>query len=320
MGKLWNKIKTGIKHVAPFGGRMLGADKDDKKKFDPRQQYWGGSKEESKKARDRYWGGEAQGDKRVDEGVARGNDAAEVAASDYDRLANGARNNANEYAAKAGVEGERAAAAGADYSSGRKGSLSNAAKLESLAANAPQQYQQTAQSQFSAQQDANQRQAMGLAAGRGAAGLRTALASSTTSNAQAAQQAQITQAQEMNALLGMQQSAYGQAAGIRQAQGAQDLGAAGMYSGREGQYMGAQATQQGVQGNAIGGAYNAQANAANAQVNSGTAERGQYLNAQAQQGNAELNAGREFEGQRQANEKYNYTQDWFPLKRFNAPA
>lgn len=306
MGKVWDWIQKGDPVALPFVKRMFGMDKEDREKFAPQQQYWGGSEKASQEAQRLYHQGQMEANQGVRAGVTRTNDAADVASDWYRGMTRDAER-------RVGTSTDRMTRAAQDYNVGRTGSLANAQRLEELGQNAPQAYQSTAQSAFRSQQDANQRAALGMAAGRGAAGLRTALASSAVANQQAAQQAQITQAQEQNELLGMQQSAYGQAANIRQAQGAQDLSSAGLFAQRE-------QAQQGLMGNAVAGNFGAQAGAGAQEVAAGTAARGQYLGAETSKGVAELNAAREQEAARQANEKYNYTQEWFPLKRFNAPA
>lgn len=302
------------------GGRFLGLNKGARKGFAPKQQYWGGSKDASDAARARYLAGEKAGGKQADQGVARGNRAAETASGRYDDLRTGANTQQTIQQGEADYDRRRGLGAGNDYQAGRGATLANAGKLEQMGDNAAQDYQRTAQVQFRNQQDANQRQALALGTSGGPSGLRAALASSTLGNAQAAQQAQVTQAQEQNNILSMRQNAYGQAAGIRQGVGGQDLGAMGQYGQQAESQRNAAIQQQGVQGNAISGTLAGQQNAAALGAQTGTAARGQYLGAQAAQGNAELNAGREYEGQRQQNEKYNYTQDYYPLKRFNAPA
>lgn len=292
LAKKFPKLGKAGKTLMPFGGRMLGLDSEDRKKMSPQQQYFGGSAEASKESRDRFKAGANAGDLEVAAGIKRADVAAGQATDDY----RGMRDDA---VARQQLLGRQADA-------GYARADTNQGKLEAIADNAPRDYQRTAQLQFQGQQDANQNQALALGSTGGAGGLRTALASSTQANAQAANQAQITQAQEYNQLKGMQAGIYGQSA---------ELSAQREQAARQNQLA-----QQGVQGNAIAGAYGAQANTANMQVGAGTAERGQNIGAEVAQGQAELGAAREYEGQRQQNEKYNYTQDWFPLKRFNAPA
>lgn len=273
-----------VQKVAPFGGRMLGLDKGAREKFAPRKQPWGGSEGYAERMRNTYETGAANADKDMRAGLERSNTAADKGATAYAQM----RSDSDREQMLAGMRAEEE----------REAARGGAAKMVGIADN----YQQTADAQLRSAQDTNQRQAMGLAAGRGAAGLRSALAGSTAANQQAATNAQIVNAQEQNERANI----YGQAAGL--------------YSGREAQERQNALAQQGIQGNAIGGQLAAQQNAAQLQTGAGMGTRGQFLGAQAAQNTAELNAAREYEQQRQQNEKYNYTQDWFPLKRFNAPA
>jgi len=307
------------KHIAPFGGRMLGLDKGDRKKFKPVQQYWGGSQAESIAADHRYAGQQLAGQKMTDAGVARARQAADNASRAYEGLREDANTQQTIQQVNAANDRSSALASGQNYQAGRGGILRDASKLEGMGDTASRDYQRTSNMAFQQQLAQNQRNALGVAAGRGPAGLRAALAGVTNANADATSQAQITQAQEQNNILGMRQNAYGQAAGIRSNVGAQDLGAMGQYGSQAADERNNALAQQGVQGNAIGGYANVQQNAGALAAQAGTNRTGQYLGAETAKGNAELNAGREYEGQRQQNEKYNYTQDWFPLKRFSGP-
>jgi hypothetical protein len=119
-----------------------------------------------------------------------------------------------------------------NYQAGRGAILNSASQIEQSANNAPKEYQQTANAQFMAQQDANQRQALALGATGGAGGLRTALAASSQANAQASNQAGIQQAQELNAIRAQQQSGWANAAAIRGSLGGQDQSAANINAAR----------------------------------------------------------------------------------------
>lgn len=284
-------VGKAAKTIAPFGGRLLGLADEDRKKQAPKQQYFGGSKEASDKARERWRGGASAGDEVVSEGIKRSQYAADAASKGYKELQNDAQLQRQRLTGYADTD--------------RTSSLASQQKLEGIADTAQANYQQTAMTQANLDRDRNQQQALALGSTGGAGGLRTALASSTQANQQAAQQAQITQAQEQNQLMQMRAGIYGQSA---------DMSAA-----RENAARANALNYAGVQGNAVGGAYGAQANTAGQQIGAGTAERGQNIGAEVAQGQAELGAAREYEGQRQQNEKSNFTQDWFPLKRFNAP-
>lgn len=315
-----DRFKKVFSKVDPFAARMLGLDKEQRKKFAPKQQYWGGSEEESKRVRDMYEKGALAAHDVAREGVGGLRNAAATAKARYGELSEDARGQMAQAAEQAQADRAQALGAGADYRAGRGGSLANVAKIEGIADTAPSEYQRTAQAAFNAQSDQAMRQALAMGARGGAAGLRTALAAGSQANAQALQQAQITQAQEMNELMALRQQAYGQAAGIRQGVGAQDLSAAGLYTGREDAARTSRLAQQNVLGSAVGGSFGAQATAEQAAIGAGLAERAQNVGAMTNIGAAELGAAREQEAARQAYEKYQYTQNMFPLKRFNAPA
>lgn len=87
--------------------------------------------------------------------------------------------------------------------------------LEGYAQGAAGEYQSAADAAFQAAQNRNQKNALALAAGRGAGSIRTALATANSGNQQAALDQQVVKAQEMNALNAMRNQAVADAAGIR---------------------------------------------------------------------------------------------------------
>jgi hypothetical protein len=120
-----------------------------------------------------------------------------------------------------------------DYNTGRGAILAGASELEGYARNAGAEYQSGADKAFAASQQRNQQQALGLAAGRGANSIRTALATSQSANAQGALDQQVVKAQEANQLNAMRNQAVTSAAGIRSGVGGMDQSAAGMQAQRQ---------------------------------------------------------------------------------------
>jgi hypothetical protein len=124
-----------------------------------------------------------------------------------------------------------------DYQAGRGDILSGASRLESTGATsganleaaggrsadmlegfaqgAAGEYTSAADAAFQAAQNRNQKNALALAAGRGAGSIRTALATSDASTQQAALDQQVVKAQEANAINAMRNQAVADAAGIR---------------------------------------------------------------------------------------------------------
>jgi hypothetical protein len=98
----------------------------------------------------------------------------------------------------------------------------SAGMLEGYAQNAASEYQSAADKAFNASTERAQRQALGVAAGRGANSIRTALAGANAANQQANLDQQVVRAQEANQLNAMRNDAVAQAAGIR----AQGIGGA----------------------------------------------------------------------------------------------
>jgi hypothetical protein len=113
-----------------------------------------------------------------------------------------------------------------DYQSGRGDILAGAGRLEEAggrsadmlegyAKGAAGEYQSAADAAFEASQNRNQKNALALAAGRGAGSIRTALATANAGTQQAALDQQVVKAQEINALNAMRNQAVADAAGIR---------------------------------------------------------------------------------------------------------
>lgn len=92
---------------------------------------------------------------------------------------------------------------------------SSANELEGYARGAAGEYQSAADAAFQAAQSRNQKNALGLAAGRAPNSIRTALATSAAGNQQAALDQQVVKAQEANQLNAMRNEAIAQASGIR---------------------------------------------------------------------------------------------------------
>lgn len=307
--------------IDPFTGRLLGGDKDDRKKYAPQKQYAGGSEAASKRQRAEFAGGTNLANDMVARSEERANKAAYASGKAYDQLRGTAAAGQNVASSNAEAAGRLADQGLGDYRSGRQASLSNAAAMEQFARNAPNEYQQTAQRQFAAQQDANTRNALALGATGGPSGLRAALASSTAANAQAANQAQMTQANEYNQLLGMRNDALANASNVRQNQGSQDLSAAGQSAQREQAARASQLGWAGAENQAVAGKLGAQMGTAQLAGNLGTASRGQYLGARSSQDASELDAARAAEAQRQGWEREEYTKQWMPLRGlFNSPS
>lgn len=128
--------------------------------------------------------------------------------------------------------------AGADqavgnYNSGRGAILGGADQLEGYAQNAASEYQSAAAAQAQADANRTQKNALGVAAGRGASAVRTALAGANASNQQSALNGQAIRAQEANQLNSMRNQAVAQAAGIRSGVGGMDQQAAGLQAQRQ---------------------------------------------------------------------------------------
>lgn len=113
-----------------------------------------------------------------------------------------------------------------DYNAGRGGILGSASALEGYAQGAAGEYQSGADAAAKASAERAQRNALAVAAGRGANSVRTALAGANAANAQGALDQQVVRAQEANQLNAMRNDAVAQAAGIRTNVGGMDQQAA----------------------------------------------------------------------------------------------
>lgn len=234
MGKGFAKAQKGFKVIDPLaGGLIFGSGKAPPK---PNPTYFGGSEEAANAYRGRFSNTARSGAAITNDAVSRLGTVTNAARNDL-----AGRSSDADTLQRRGIAGADRAGSGfdssmSDYRAGRDATLGNASALESFGANAAQEYKQTADKQFAANQDRNQRSALAMAAGRGAAGLRTALASSTQANTEAANQAEITRAQQFNDMNQQRQNALVNAANIRAGVGSQDQGSAGQYSGRQLQY------------------------------------------------------------------------------------
>lgn len=314
-----DRFKKFAGKIAPFGARnILGADKEDKEKLRPQAQFYGGDEEQSRIYRNEFKEGARAGSTQAQAGIDRTNSAANYAQQSLADRGTEASNlgaDAQRKSAEAGGGFDRSIG---DYRGGRDATLGNAAKLEASADNMAQEYQQTSDKAFALNQDRNQRSALSMAAGRGAAGLRTALATSSQANADAANQAEITRANEANQLIGMRNDARVNAAGIRSGVGTQDQNAANAYSGRQ-QTFDANALNANNQAGQfdVAGA-NVQQNAGALETNAGITSRGQYLGATQGMEGDQLSANQKNEDQRQVDERNRYNDKWMVMSKFNA--
>lgn len=207
----------------------------------------------------------------------------------------------------------------------------NAGALEAMSRDLPANFRSSADAAFNATTERNQRNAMSLAAGRGAGALRTAMATSSAANNQAGLDRQALMAQENNQLLGMQagmlqsaanthagaagvrQSAagvQGSAAGIRQGAAGvrsgvtgQELQAAGVQAGREQAASNKLMAAQGLRAGVIGQDTSVGMTATGAELAAGQDTRNQYLGSQNSMEIAQLGQNMAYEQQRQANAK-----------------
>lgn len=204
-----------------------------------------------------------------------------------------------------------------DYAAGRGATLGNAAEIETLARNAPGQYQSAADAAFKASTERNQRNALGLAAGRGNDSIRTALATADAGNRQAMLEQQVVRAQEANDLLNFQRDAFGRAADIRGSVGAADTTAAGVQAQRQQAAQDAVNKMLGLRGDITGadsaagaGAIGQRAEmlgadvatgmtAAGARADAGAAQQGRFFGAEGMQEGAQLGSNMAFEQGRQ---------------------
>lgn len=316
MGKAWDKIRN-VSGLAKMGGRLFGADEEDKAAMNPVAQHWGGSEFRANLERGYLRGEETAGKQQVEAGNKAADDAAARAGQGLDASGQDAGN-------MMGLNWKRSknAQTSMDNSMGqyqgvRGGVLSEADKISQDADTMGDDYRRTADLQFKANQDANARNAMSIGAGRGAAGLRTALASSTAANAQAASNAEVTRANEENQINQSRINARQAAAGIRSGVGTQDQNAASMYSGRQAQFdqnaIGLNAQRAGM---TVDSANLAQ-NAAAQRAQTGLAQQTNYSAARNDMESAQLAANQKNEDQRQVAARNNYNDKWFIMSRFN---
>jgi hypothetical protein len=277
----------------------------------PREQHYGGSEEAYKATQDKYAAGAEEGAAMSGRGVADARDAAAKAGAEYGRLGGDLQRLQSQQAGQAQTADRGFQGSMRDYSQGRAGITANAQALEADAANMKQNYQNTAQSAFNAQRDANTRSALAMGSRGGAGGLRAAMAGAINANQQAGTQAQITQAQEMNQMIGLQQNARQAAANIRSGVSAQDQAAAGQYAGRQQNALANQAGAIAQRSSNTGAATDAAQAAGQLGAQVGTAREGAYLDATANVENAALNASREAEQARlaQRSQRFNRIRD-----------
>lgn len=267
------------------------------------KRYYGGSKEAYQAFQERYASGEDRGTSMMNAGVDDASRASYTADKRYGIVANqnqGLIGQFDSVGDKAGRQMTRTLgdynASRADYEAGRGGILGNARAMERSAANMPSQYQRTAEREFALNQQANTRAAVSAAtSGGGALAMRNALAAAASGNANAAAQAEITRANEYNQLIGMQNAARAQAAGIRTGVAGMDQASAAQ-AGSMAQYMGnRQLAAYGAQGGILGQQADLIRNqaginlaAAGMKTNAGLATQGQYLDAQTAMESAQL--------------------------------
>lgn len=308
-----HKFGKALGKIDPFMGRLLGGDSEDRKKFAPQAQFYGGSEEQSRLSRNRMIEGSRGGTAQIASATQRANDAADYAGSELGSRSNRAETLGKQAQAGSVVAGQGFDRSVGDYRAGRSAVLGNAGTLEKMAADAPGTYQATAEKAFNNNQGRNTRAALATAAGHGAAGLRTALATSSQANADAAGQAEVTRAQEFNDLQQQRQNAVVNAAGIRSGVGTQDQNAATIYSGRQQQYDANAAQGNRDAANTDLARANVQQNAAQLGGQLGLGTQGQFLNAEGNLETAQLQANQKSEDQRQLSERQNYNKKWFPI-------
>lgn len=204
---------------------------------DVAKQYIGGSKLGSNVLLGRYEKSASKGTKEAYASVDAARAAAERASDDnaylrqdFRNLASENRQNALNMNAKGNEAWQGYSTDRSNFQAGREGILTNAAALERSAQNMVSDFQKTDAARFAADAEAAQRQALSAArsSGAGALGIRAALGMQSAAQAQALQNAGITRANETNALLGMQNDAYANAAGIRTGLSAQDIASANL--------------------------------------------------------------------------------------------
>ncbi len=317
MGKAGQKIRGALNKAFPFGSRIFGS-KASKKDFEDqraKQQYYGGSKLKSRQYQNQYRFGRDDAGELVEGSLQQ---AGNVAYGNT--LANaGVQNSFGQLADQQGLLAQQAQGgfnqSAGNYNSARNMVLGSANELAQNARNAPGQFMQTDRAQFQAQQDANQKAALALGATGGAAGLRSALATSADANSVASQNANITRANQYNQLLGLQQSGLSSAASLQSGVAAQDQGMAGLQANRQAGAVGQQANAYAQQGNLNNATAQIGLQSANMGVGAGLTSQGQFLGAEQGMNTAQLAGNQAFDALRQQDEKRDYDNKWRPLKR-----
>lgn len=283
----------------------------------PRQQYYGGSEEALNATREVYGQGRRAGEARLDEGLSQLDSERQKAGVINQGLSQDASNDRWRGMNQADIANRGVTKSLDNYDATRAGQFksadaidANAGQLEGYAKNAANEYTSAADAAFKASTERNQRNALGLAAGRGNSAIRMALAGSQAANAGAAVDQQVTRAQEANQLNAMRNDAIanaagirGTAAGVRQNVGAMDQQAAGLQNAREQAFVqsGQQALGQRAAITAADAALGAQT--AGARIDAGTGGRDAYLGAQQNMETAQLGQNMSYEQQRLANAK-----------------
>ncbi len=310
-------FKSFLNKAFPFGSRIFGS-KASKKDFEEQraqQQYYGGSQDAYQGYQQKYGQGVEKGGGLLGQGLAQSHNTALD-----NRVQN--ENTRNQFGSFGAGQQNAAAQANAgfgqsaqNYDQARNLVLGSANQLQQFAQNAPSQYMKTDAAAFQAQQDSNQKAALSLGATGGAAGMRSALASSTDANMGASQNANINRANQYNQLLGMQQSALTNAGSLYSGVGAQDQGLAGLQSNRELNAYGNQANALAQQGNLSNATAQIGLQQANMGVGAGLTTQGQYLGAEQNANTSQLASNQAYDALRQQDEKRDYDNTWRPMKR-----
>ncbi len=319
-GKPVDGVPTGIGAKAfgrmdPFGGRMLGLDGEDRAKMNANPQWYGGSQQNFESYQDKYGRGASGGGAIMQSGLADARLAAQGAATANSGVAGNFGLLANQQSQLAAQANGGFNQSAGNYNSARNMVLGSANELAQNARNAPGQFMQTDRAQFQAQQDANQKAALALGATGGAAGLRSALATSADANSAASQNANITRANQYNQLLGLQQSGLSSAASLQSGVAAQDQGMAGLQANRQAGAVGQQANAYAQQGNLNNTSGQLGIQAANIQTGAGLTTQGQYLGAEQGANTSQLASSQAFDALRQQDAKREYDNTWRPMKK-----
>ena len=306
-----------LSKMDPFTSRILGS-KESKKDFaaqNAQQQYYGGSQAASQGYQDKYARGQTAGGALTQDALKNSGfiqNANERTNADLRSQFGTFGNDQGQFASQAGQGFDQSAQ---NYGQARDLVLGSAGEIAQNARNAPDQFMRTDQAQFQAQQDSNQRAALAMGATGGAAGLRSALATSADANAAASQNANIARANQYNQLLGLQQQGLAQAAGLQSGVGAQDQGMAGLQSNRQLNAFGQQANALAQQGNLSNATAQIGLQQANMGVGAGLTTQGQYLGAEQGMNTAQLAGAQAYDALRQQDAKRNYDNKWRPMKR-----